>query len=245
MLRDLLSGNVDQSTIIQLLAELVIIFLILPLHEMAHAWTAYKLGDDTASIQGRMTLNPIAHLDPIGALLMLTTGFGWAKPVPINPRRFNRKHSMRFGIAITALAGPVSNLIAALIGMVIYRFYLISDFYTSLTGGYYIRWGYVLSGHANDTQMLIKMFLEFFISVNIGLAVFNLIPIPPLDGSKVIGYFTPEKFDRWIYQNNQIVRIVFLIVLFSGLLSEPMGWLSDQIRDMFLAITDWIPKVFG
>ena len=93
--------------------------------------------------------------------------------------------------------------------------------------------------------MLIKMFLEFFISVNIGLAVFNLIPIPPLDGSKVIGYFTPEKFDRWIYQNNQIVRIVFLIVLFSGLLCEPMGWLSDQIRDMFLAITDWIPKVFG
>ncbi len=245
MLRDLLGGNIGQGTVIQLLAELVIIFLILPLHEMAHAWTAYKLGDDTASIQGRMTLNPIAHLDPVGALLMLMTGFGWAKPVPINPRRFNRKHSMRFGIAITALAGPVSNLIAALIAMVGYRFYLISDYYTGLTGGRKIPWGYVITGAETSTQMLIKMFLEFFISVNIGLAVFNLIPIPPLDGSKVIGYFTPEKFDRWIYRNDQIIRIVFLVLIFSGVLSGPMGWLRDQICEIFLAITDWIPKVAG
>ena len=245
MLRDLLSGNIGQETVIQLLAELVIIFLILPLHEMAHAWTAYKLGDDTASIQGRMTMNPIAHLDPIGALLMLTTGFGWAKPVPINPRRFNRKHSMRFGIAITALAGPVSNLLAALIGMVIYRFYMISDYMTNFTHGIQVPWNYVLSDMETATPMLIKLFLEFFISVNIGLAVFNLIPIPPLDGSKVIGYFTPEKFDRWIYQNDQIIRIVFLVVIFSGALSVPMGWLRDQIRELFLVITDWIPKVFG
>ncbi len=103
----------------------------------------------------------------------------------------------------------------------------------------------MITGAETSTQMLIKMFLEFFISVNIGLAVFKLIPIPPLDGSKVIGYFTPETFDRWIYRNDQIIRIVFLVIIFSGVLSGPMGWLRDQICEIFLAITDWIPKVAG
>jgi hypothetical protein len=97
------------------LVRLFIIFMILPIHEFAHAWTAHKLGDDTAKYQGRLTLNPIAHLDPIGAICLLIGGFGWAKPVPIDPSRFSRKHSLRFGVAITALAGPVSNLIVAVV----------------------------------------------------------------------------------------------------------------------------------
>lgn len=239
MLLDLLHGNLDQKTLIELLAHLVIIFLILPLHEMAHAWTAYKLGDDTASIQGRMTLNPIAHIDPIGALLLLMTGYGWAKPVPINPRRFNRKHSVRFGIAITALAGPVSNLIAAFIGMIVYRFYFLSDFFLNGWSQYW------LDGETLNAAMLLYYFLQFFITVNIGLALFNLIPIPPLDGSKVVSYFTPAKFDTWFLQNQQIVSLVFMIVIFSGVLSGPLGWLRDQVWRLFVFMTDWVPKIAG
>ncbi|MBR6107358.1 MAG: site-2 protease family protein [Oscillospiraceae bacterium] len=239
MLFDLLHGNLDQKTLIELLAHLVIIFLILPLHEMAHAWTAYKLGDDTASIQGRMTLNPIAHIDPFGALMLLFTGYGWAKPVPINPRRFDRKHSVRFGVAITALAGPVSNLLAAFIGMIVYRFYFMSNFFVS-------GWAqYRMNDEAMNPAVLLFYFLQFFITVNIGLALFNLIPIPPLDGSKIVSYFTPAKFDRWFIDNQQIVMIVFMIVVFSGILQTPLSWMSDQIWRLFIFMTDWVPKIAG
>ena len=239
MLFDLLHGNLDQKTLIELLAHLVIIFLILPLHEMAHAWTAYKLGDDTASLQGRMTLNPLAHIDPFGALMLLFTGYGWAKPVPINPRRFDRKHSVRFGVAITALAGPVSNLLAAFIGMIVYRFYFMSNFFVSGWAQYW------MNDEAMNPAVLLFYFLQFFITVNIGLALFNLIPIPPLDGSKIVSYFTPAKFDRWFIDNQQIVMIVFMIVVFSGILQTPLSWMSDQIWRLFIFMTDWVPKIAG
>ncbi|MBQ5334855.1 MAG: site-2 protease family protein [Oscillospiraceae bacterium] len=238
-MRSLLSGTWTQQDMMQVLVRLIIIMLILPLHEFAHAWTAHKLGDDTASYRGRMTLNPIAHIDPIGALLLLFTGFGWAKPVPIDPTRFNRKHSIRFGVAITALAGPVSNLIAALIGMIGLRIYLISDVY----GNYLEALG---AGEAvRSTPYIIFLSLMYFVSINIGLALFNLIPVPPLDGSKVVGYFTSAKVDRWFIENQQIVRIVFLVLVFSGLLGRPLGWLSDKVYSFLVLITDWIPKVFG
>lgn len=235
----LLSGNFTTNDLHQLLVRLIIILLILPLHEFAHAWTAHKLGDDTASYRGRMTLNPIAHIDPIGALLLLFTGFGWAKPVPIDPTRFNRKHSIRFGVAITALAGPVSNLIASLTGMIALRLYLVSDVY----------WNYLEAMSAGEsvrsTPQTVYLCLTYFVIINIGLALFNLIPIPPLDGSKVVGYFTSAKVDRWFMQNQQIVRIVFLVVVFSGLLSRPLSWLSGELFDLFWTITNWIPRVFG
>ena len=238
-MRSLLSGSWTQDDALRLLVRLIIIMLILPLHEFAHAWTAHKLGDDTASYRGRMTLNPIAHIDLIGSLLLLFTGFGWAKPVPIDPTRFNRKHSVRFGVAITALAGPVSNLLAALIGMIILRIYSLSGVYhrylEELSAGESVR----------STPWFIYLCLSFFITINIGLALFNLIPIPPLDGSKVVGYFTSAKVDAWFIQNQQIVRIVFLIILFTGLLSTPLSWLSSKLYEFLWMITDWIPKVFG
>jgi len=240
MLSDLLSGQFDQTTIIELIAHVAVILLILPLHEMAHAWAAYKLGDDTASIQGRMTLNPIAHIDPIGALLLLFTGYGWAKPVPVNPLRFNRKHSMRFGMAVTAIAGPLSNLIAAFIGMVIFRFFLCSGTFLSGWVAYFEN-----EESSLNVAVIIFYFLRFFISVNIGLALFNLIPVPPLDGSKVIGYFTSAKVDRWFRENQQIVSIIFLVILFSGLLMKPLGFLNGKIWDFMFWSTNWIPKVMG
>ena len=230
--------SLSQENMVKYLVRLFIIFMILPLHEYAHARTAYKLGDDTAMYQGRMTLNPISHIDPIGALCLLLGGFGWAKPVPIDPTRFNRKHSMRFGVAITALAGPVSNLIAAFIGMIVFRIYILSSVYTN-----YVTDAAAGEAVKNGPQLLFIM-LSSFVSINIGLAVFNLIPIPPLDGSKVIGYFTGPKADRWFAQNAQIIRIVFLILIVTPVLSIPLGFLSNLIFNGFWFLTNWVPMLF-
>ena len=240
MLSDILHGHFDQKTLIELFAHIAVILLILPLHEFAHAWSAHKLGDTTASDRGRMTLNPVAHIDPIGALLLLFTGYGWAKPVPINPSRFSRKHSMRFGVAMTALAGPLSNLIAAFIAMIGYRFYLCSDFFHEGMQAYNMSGQEGING-----AFAALIFLQFFISVNIGLALFNLIPIPPLDGSKILSYFTPAKFDRWFIENQMMVTMVFMIVVFSGLLQTPLGWARDQVWELFIALTDWVPSIAG
>ena len=239
MLFDLLSGHLDTQTAISLLTRLFIVFLILPLHEYAHAWTAHKLGDDTALYQGRLTLNPIAHIDPIGALCLLLGGFGWAKPVPIDPSRFTRKHSMRFGVALTALAGPLANLLAALVGMIAYQFYVISDYYND----------YIATAADDEitsgAPMLVMFMLFSFISINIGLCVFNHVPIPPLDGSKIASYFTSGKFDNWFIRNEQIVRIVFLFLIVTPVLSIPLTFIEGLVFRLLQFLTSWIPALFG
>ena len=234
----LFSGSITKYDLVMYATRMLIIFLILPLHEFAHAWTAYKLGDDTASYQGRMTLNPIAHIDPIGAILLLLVGYGWAKPVPIDPSRFNRKHSIRFGVAITALAGPVSNLIAALLGMVGLRIFECTAVYRDNLEAIYAMRDFT-------TPVILYYLLYYFIEINIGLAVFNLIPIPPLDGSKVLGYWTSAKVDRWFQENSQLVRIIFLVIIVTGILSIPLDFISDLIYTLFRLITAWIPLLAG
>ena len=231
--------QLSSQDLLTYLVRLVIIFLILPLHECAHAWTAHKLGDDTAHYQGRLTLNPLAHVDPIGALLLLLTGFGWAKPVPIDPRKFTRKHSMRFGVALTAAAGPLSNLLAALVGMILLQFYSISDAYQNYVTAIYD------NENVSNAAFLVDFILTYFIHINIGLAVFNLVPIPPLDGSKIASYFTSGRFDRWLRQNQTLVSIVFMVIVFTGLLSGPLTAATNAIFEGMEFITLWIPQLFG
>jgi Zn-dependent protease len=225
--------NLDSIDVLQIITKILIIFLVLPIHECAHAWAAHKMGDETAAYSGRLTLNPLAHIDILGALCLLITGFGWAKPVPINPLKFKKQ---RFGIAITAAAGPLSNLAVSFIAMIIYRIVL------SLPGGS----GYFLSSAGDITGGFVILYiLQFFILVNIGLAIFNLIPIPPLDGSKIISYFTSAKLDRWIYEHQLIVNAVFFAVIITGILSKPLNIIGGYVYDLFWFITNFIPKLMG
>ncbi len=219
--------------ILEIFTKILIIFLILPVHEFAHAWAAHKMGDDTAAYAGRLTLNPLAHIDIVGALCLLLTPFGWAKPVPINPLKFKKQ---RLGVAVTAAAGPLSNLIVAFIATVIYR--ILANLPNA------VEWYYGATGET--TPFFILMYIiRFFISVNIGLAIFNLIPIPPLDGSKIVSYYTSAKFDRWIYNNQMIVNIVFLGIIVTGILDKPLQFLTEHVINFFSLITDFIPKLMG
>lgn len=209
MLSQLLSGNFTIQTIIaEILAVLVIIFLILPFHEWAHAQTAYLLGDKGIKQRGRLSLNPLSHIDPVGALAMLFIGFGWAKPVPVDARYFKNP---KVGMAITAFMGPVANLIAALAGLFVFHtlWCIVPTFFTA--GGF---GSYVLA------------FLQFYIIVNVNLAVFNLLPIPPLDGSKILFVFLPDKAVIFFYRYQMFFMIGLIVLLWAGPLSYVLTFLS-------------------
>lgn len=215
-------SGLDQTTIIEIFAKLMIIFMITPIHECAHAWAAVKQGDDTPKYQGRLTLNPFAHTDLVGAVCLLVCGFGWGKPVQVNPLRFR---NYRKGLAITAAAGPLSNLIVGLFGMTVTKFiyyYMLSINIGSLT--VYYCW----------------VFFSYFTSINLGLAVFNLIPIPPLDGSKIVSYFAGRKFDNFMFKNSTVVTVVLFVALATHTLSKPLGYVSDFIYDIMDNITFFV-----
>lgn len=208
------------------LVRLMVILLINPLHEYAHAWTAYKLGDDTAEKHGRMTLSPLAHIDGIGALLLLFFGFGWAKPVPVTPSRFKKP---RLGMMLTAVAGPLSNLLAALAGVAAYQ----------LCDG--TKYSYFTNDNA--TMYYVIWMLSIFVSVNLNLFLFNLIPVPPLDGSRILTYFLPPRAALWLMHNQRVFYGIMMILLFVGVLDWPLMFLNECLQSMLLYITDWIPAV--
>ena len=194
------------------------VLIAITFHEFAHGYAAYKLGDDTAKNQGRLSLNPLAHLDPIGTLMLLVAGFGWGKPVEVNPRNYTRKISMEKGEAIVSLAGPLMNFVLAIIFTLIYCAiykFASTSFLVSTIGG------------------IITLLISTTISINIGLGVFNLIPLPPLDGSKIIMPFLPYKAKEFFVNNEQIFYIVFVLLWITGLagtiITPAINWVSKGI----------------
>ena len=177
--------------------------IALTVHEYSHAYAAHKLGDDTAKNFGRLTLNPIKHIDPIGAICMIFLHVGWAKPVPINLRNFK---DPRKGFAITAAAGPLSNLIMAFISAFLYV-----AVYASLRDVVFHSRNFAFNLASNTLT-----FLLVFHSINIGLAIFNLLPIPPLDGSRLLGLVLPEKIYYTVLRYEQKIYYGVLAWLFVG-----------------------------
>ncbi len=164
-----------------------------------------SFGDDTPRMQGRLNLNPISHIDPIGFVMLIVAGFGWGKPVQIDPRNFNGKYSLSKSEAIVAAAGPIMNFVLAFVFLILYY---VLFYVTSVIDGLTYQWQTVLESVIAGTVL-----------INIGLGVFNLIPIPPLDGSKILMHFLPAKGKRWFLENQHIFYIVFLVIWITGLSS--------------------------
>lgn len=218
-----MSGFLDftPAVLMQRVMLLVPMILSLSVHEWAHAWSAFKLGDDTAKMQGRLTLNPLAHIDPIGTLLLPLLGipFGWARPVPINPARFRREVHMSTGMALSASAGPLSNLILAVLCAVSY--------------GVLYR---VAPGVLEEQG--VQLLLRYGIELNVGLAVFNLVPIPPLDGSRILERLVPYSMRAtWdSFQRMSPFLLIAFIYFGSGLLSGPRNALTNVMFDLIRRI---------
>ena len=194
----------NPSALFMLLVSIPGVLIAITFHEFAHGLAAYKLGDNTAKMEGRLSLNPLDHLDPIGTLMLLFAGFGWGKPVRVNPSNYTRKISMEKGEAIVSLAGPLMNIILAILFTIIY--FAIYKF----AGG-----GFITSTMGSVLMLLISA----TISINIGLGVFNLIPLPPLDGSKIIMPFLPYNAKQWFRNNEQIFYIIFVVIWITGIAS--------------------------
>ena len=206
MLFSILRGASGIEIAILFLARLFVVFCTLPVHEYAHAFVADKLGDKTARLSGRLTLNPMAHIDILGAIMILFVGFGYAKPVPVNPRNFKNPKK---GMAITALAGPFSNILMAVV------FMFLSNVLSLFGNSLFVQAFYV--------------FFSFAASINIGLAVFNLIPIPPLDGSRVLELLIPDKYYyKFAQYERYIVIVIFGLIVF-GVLDAPLAFLQNHL----------------
>ena len=235
--------NIDRKTVLIILGVMVLVNVLLgqrsiegiiislpgvivamTFHEFAHAWAATKLGDETPRQQGRLSLNPISHIDPVGLICLMLLGFGWGKPVQINPRNFDGKYSISKAEAIVAAAGPIMNFILAFVFLIIYAIFGMTV--TTIT----------------TTTNVISSILISIISINLGLGVFNLIPIYPLNGAKVLNNFLPYKAKEWLIKNQAILTIiVFAIVFYTDIIPyittwvlKGMIWLVDLIIGLFI-----------
>ena len=199
---------------IQTLLTIPAVVIAMTFHEFAHAWAADKFGDTTPRAQGRLTLNPTAHIDPFGFVLLLFAGVGWGRPVQINPNNFTSNKSRATCEAWVSLAGPLSNFILAIIFTVIY---------------------YLLGNFAPATQLvaIIMTLILYTITINIGLGVFNLIPLPPLDGEKIFRNILPYNAIEWLNRNENTLQLVFMILWITGLLgyivSPVVGFISNLL----------------
>ena len=210
------SGNIV-VILMSVLASLFLVFCVIPMHEYAHAWMAYKMGDKSIKLRGRLTMNPLAHIDPVGAIMIALIGFGWGRPTPVDERNFK---DPRKGIALTALAGPVANLLLGFVLLFIATaFYSLSGIVETILG------------------VAIYNFLYISAQITIYLAVLNLIPIPGFDGFSVLSVFLTDKQYYTIMANQQMISLVVIVLLFSGMLSKPLSLIADLIIQLFITIS--------
>ncbi len=210
-------ASMTKLEIISLLLTLPGVIVAITFHEFAHAFAAYKLGDDTPKMQGRLNLNPLSHMDPIGFVLLIFAHIGWGKPVQINPRNFDRKHSMSAGEAIVSVAGPAMNFILAIVFTILY--FVIGKFFTTFA--------------ISQIGAYVMIMIESAAIVNVGLGVFNLIPLPPLDGSKIFRNFMSYKVKTWLDTYQQYFYIAFLVLWVTGLagrmISPIIAWITTGL----------------
>ncbi|HEX2938311.1 MAG TPA: site-2 protease family protein [Ruminiclostridium sp.] len=207
-----------QSRITDILYTALILIIAFPVHEIAHAYTAYKLGDPTAKNQGRFSLNPLKHLDPLGTICILLFQFGWAKPVPVNPNNFKNRKG---GMAVTAISGPLSNLILAFISIIL-RFVL------ALAG----------SGMNANLYNTVDTFLDYSAQINIGLCIFNLLPLPPLDGSDILLFFLPERVGDFFYRYAMYFQILLFVLIATPIFSKPLSFLVNNVYNNLFSIVN-------
>ena len=217
MLNSLLNGDI-QYFLVSLVLSLPIVLLSLSVHETAHGYVAYRLGDPTAHSMGRLTLNPIKHIDPIGFICMVLCGFGWAKAVPINTRYFKNP---RRDMALSAAAGPISNLLLAIVFAVLLKIYF--TFAPTIL---------MINDNIATLEYIIFLFLYLGIQLNVTLAVFNLIPVPPFDGSRIAYVFLPPKFYFGVMKYEQYIYIGLMVLLILGVLDPVLDFVTGNIMNL-------------
>ena len=209
--------NLNWSVLTDALITVIPALICITIHELAHGYTAYRLGDNTAKDLGRLTLNPVRHIDVFGLLMLLVFKFGWAKPVPVNMRNFKNP---RAGMAVTAIAGPLSNIILAVIVLFIYGLVFIP------LGG----------NNPGGFGAVVMDIIERVAFISVALAVFNLVPIPPLDGSKVVFSFLSDNMYNKLMRYERYGIIVLILILNTKIFSNTIGLLTVTLFNHFIAI---------
>lgn len=225
VIRTILSGQPVNIPYVlaQVLAIIFVIVCVLPLHEFAHGWVAGKLGDPTARLERRLTLNPLASVDPIGTVWLFLFGFGWAKPVPVDARYFKKP---KRDMAIVAAAGPASNILAALVGALPATAIMLFAPYNTVTA-------------------FLFNLLNYYVTVNVTLAVFNLLPVPPLDGSRILGAFLSDRALATYYRYQNVFVMVMFVLMFSGAFSGPLYTVESWLTRGIFFVTSLPFRLFG
>lgn len=200
----------------------LVVLVVIPVHEAAHALVSWLLGDPTAKNAGRLSLNPARHFDPLGTLCMVLGGVGWAKPVGIDARRFKNP---KIGMAVSAAAGPVANFLLGYVATILYK----------------VVW-YASRGTAPDILM---DFLWYMIALNISLGVFNLLPVPPFDGSRIVLLFLPRQAYFRVMRYERYIMIAVLVLVLAGLLDGPLSFFVNGVYDAYFAATRFVEAMFG
>ncbi|MBE6583291.1 MAG: site-2 protease family protein [Ruminococcaceae bacterium] len=228
-------GRIGKEELIMVLLTFPIVLISLVIHELSHGLMAKKLGDPTAKYMGRLTLNPLSHLDPIGTVSMLLFGIGWAKPVPIDPRYFKNPKK---GMALVGLAGPLSNLIIALIGVLSFRILsAFGDINIWLENGMlYSYRGLIFGG-----MEYAGWFFYRLASLNVYLALFNLIPVPPFDGSRIFYAFLPTKYYFGVMRYERYIMMITMVLLATGIVTLPLDFLTAKVIWLFDFIFGLVP----